>query len=157
MSTTLKLFNFGNSAGTTTITSIMDGDTYSWRLDDSLDSGVIVFTSNSITPIEPFTIATIQMDDNTTEKMWVAEDSVVMLSKISGVKTYQHTLKLVELTKILEKLVITGLCLTPSNKSSGTYMYSSLYAEYLRALDVINLQSPYIKLETGTSSNFRPL
>ena len=157
MSTTLKLYNFGNSAGTTTITSIMDGDTYSWRLDDSLDSGVIIFTSNDLNPVEPFTIATIQMDDNTTEKMWVAEDSVTMLSKVGTVKTYQHTLKLVELTKILEKLVITGLCLTPSNKSSGTYMYSSLYAEYLRALDVINLQSPYIKLETGTSSNFSPL
>ena len=157
MSTTLKLYNFGNSAGTTTITSIMDGDTYSWRLDDSLDSGVIVYTSNSLTPVEPFTLATITMDDNTTEKMWVAEDSVVMLSKISGVKTYQHTLKLVELTKILEKIVVTGLCLTPSKMSPLVDMYNSLYAEYVRALSVINLQSAYTKLSTSTSYTFTPL
>ena len=106
MSTTLTLQNFGSSASASTITSIMDGDTYSWRLDDSLDSGVIIFTSNNLNPIESFTLATINFDDGSSEKMWVAEDTVVMLSKVGTVKTYQHTLKLVELTKILEKIIL---------------------------------------------------
>ena len=151
MSTTLTLQNFGSSASASTITSIMDGDTYSWRLDDSLDSGLIIYTSNTLTPVEPFTLATINFDDGSTEKMWVAEDTVAMLSKIGLTKTYQHTLKLVELTKILEKLVVTGLCLTPVNKDSNTPMYANLYAQFTKALLQISLQSNNITLETSTS------
>lgn len=151
MSTTLTLHNFGSGASAYTISSIMDGDTYSWRLDDSLDSGLIVYTSNSLTPVEPFTLATINFDDGSTEKMWVAEDSVVMLSKINNAKVYQHTLKLIELTKILEKIVVTGLCLTPVNKDSNTPMYSSLYEQFTKALLQISLQSSNITLNPSAS------
>ena len=115
MSISLTLTNLTTNTSST-ITSIIDGDTYSWRIDDSLDSGVLMYTDNSLTPIEPFTLATIMFDNGVTESMWVAEDSVALVSKMSATKTYQHTLKLVELTKILEKLVLLSILCKIQNK-----------------------------------------
>jgi len=151
MSISLTLQNFGSSASADTITSIIDGDTYSWRLDDTLDSGLIMYTSSNLNPIEPFTLATINFDDGSTEKMWVAEDNVMLLSKIGNTRTYQHTLKLVELTKILEKIVIPGLCLTPVNIDSSTPAYTSLYKQFKRALLNLSLPNYYIGLEESST------
>lgn len=133
-----------------TKTTITDGDTYSWRIDDALDSGVIMYTDNSLTPVEPFTLATINFDDGSTEKMWVAEDSVIMLSKINNRKVYQHTLKLVELTKILEKILVTGLCMTPTNKTTSEAMYGTLKNQLDTAINKINLQCHKITLISTT-------
>ena len=149
MSTVVSLANLA-SGSSVTKTTITDGDTYSWRIDDALDSGILMYTDNSLTPIEPFTLATINMG-NSAEKMWVAEDSVVMLSKINNQKVYQHTLKLVELTKVLEKILITGICMTPTDKASGTPMYSTLDSQLAIAIDKINLQSNYIVLKTAST------
>ena len=149
MSTTLTLLNCTNGSSVTK-TTITDGDTYSWRIDDALDSGVIMYTDSSLTPIEPFTLATINFDDGSTEKMWVAEDSVVMLSKINNSKVYQHTLKLVELTKILEKILVTGICMTPVEKDEDTPMYDSLLDQFDMALTKIGKQSYFITLARST-------
>ena len=149
MSTTLTLLNCTNGSSVTK-TTITDGDTYSWRIDDALDSGVIMYTDSSLTPIEPFTLATINFDDGSTEKMWVAEDSVVMLSKINNSKVYQHTLKLVELTKILEKILVTGICMTPVEKDENTPMYDSLLDQFDMTLTKIGKQSYFITLARST-------
>lgn len=127
-------------------TSIQDGDAYSLRIDDALDSGVIIYTDHSLEPVEPFTLATIRFSEGGSKKMFVAEDNVMLLSKIGTSKTYQHTLKLVELTKILEKIVITGLCLTPTNKDANTPMYANLKAQFTTALTKINKQVELIEL-----------
>lgn len=129
-----------------THTTIQDGDIYSWRIDDALDSGIVIYTDNSLIPVKPFTLATITFDNSATETMWVAEDNVVLLSKMGATKTYQHTLKLVELTKILEKIVITGLCLTPVDKASGTPMYANLKAQLTSAISKINKQEENITI-----------
>lgn len=127
-------------------TTIQDGDIYSWRIDDALDSGVIIYTDNSLEPVKPFTLCTIYFENNATEQMWVAEDNVVLLSKMGVTKTYQHTLKLVELTKILEKLIVTGLCLTPVEKDAGTPMYANLKAQLTSAINKINKQEENITI-----------
>ena len=127
-------------------TTIQDGDIYSWRIDDALDSGVIIYTDNSLEPVKPFTLCTIYFENNASEQMWVAEDNVVLLSKMGATKTYQHTLKLVELTKILEKIVVTGLCLTPVEKDAGTPMYANLKAQLTSAISKINKQEESITI-----------
>ena len=147
MSISLTLTNLTTNTSST-ITSIIDGDTYSWRIDDSLDSGVLMYIDNNLTPVEPFTLATITFDNGSSEKMWVAEDSVQMVSKIGNNKSYQHTLKLIELTKILEKIVVTGLCMTPTDKEFGTPMYNNLQAQFTKCLEKINIQSGNVRLET---------
>ena len=147
MSISLTLTNLTTNTSRS-ITSIIDGDTYSWRIDDSLDSGVLMYIDNDLTPVEPFTLATITFDNGSSEKMWVAEDSVQMVSKIGNNKSYQHTLKLIELTKILEKIVITGLCMTPTDKEFGTPMYNNLQAQFTKCLEKINIQSGNVRLET---------
>lgn len=150
MSISLTLTNLTTNTSST-ITSIIDGDTYSWRIDDSLDSGVLMYTDNSLTPIEPFTLATIMFDNGVTESMWVAEDSVALVSKMSATKTYQHTLKLVELTKILEKLVITGLCMTPTEYKLDTQLYANLKAQFSAAINKINVQLNNIELNAASN------
>ena len=130
-------------------TTIQDGDIYSWRIDDALDSGVIIYTDNSLEPVKPFTLCTIYFENNASEQMWVAEDNVVLLSKMGATKTYQHTLKLVELTKILEKIVVTGLCLTPVEKDAGTPMYANLKAQLTSAITKINKQEENITIASA--------
>lgn len=151
MSISLTLTNLTTNTSRS-ITSIIDGDTYSWRIDDSLDSGVLMYTDNNLTPVEPFTLATITFGDGgVSESMWVAEDSVVLVSKMSATKTYQHTLKLIELTKILEKIVVTGLCMTPTEYKLNTQLYANLKAQFSAAINKINVQLNNIELNAASN------
>ena len=92
------------------ITSVCDdGFPNAEVVDDTLDCGTIVYKNTSKTPIKPLTRLDIVRDVSTTDKLFIDGDVVIEVDKHS---TYNHTLVLVELTKILEKIIVQQLSLT---------------------------------------------
>jgi len=128
---------------TTNITdNVLTGFSFVEKLDDSLDIGQLVV--RGLTSSTPYTMFdTIQCLYNSTEvfSLRVAGDSVSLISKRP--KLYEHTLTLIEHTKILELFKISGKTFTqPTDGTIRYYLYD--------VLEDLRLTTPF---ETASNLN----
>lgn len=137
---------------------VLNGDTYSWRADDTLDSGTLLFVSSDKMPIAPFTLAQVNFQGIETVYMWACDDKVTVYTKGTS-PTYQHTIVLGELTKILEKLEVQGFVSSDNgyanlNEELVRFVdnYNSIYADKIKLLH--NSPSLITKLQNSAPENF---
>lgn len=90
--------------------------TYGTTLDDSLDSGKIMISQSTREAIiKPFTRIRITISEDGAEKDTIdclVANSDRVMRRMSGKKLYDHTLELVELTKLLEREVCDTMTVT---------------------------------------------
>ena len=90
--------------------------TYGTTLDDSLDSGKIMISqSDREAIIKPFTRVRITISEDNTKKDTIdciVANSDRVMRRMSEPKLYDHTLELVELTKLLEREVCDTMTVT---------------------------------------------
>ena len=90
--------------------------TYGTTLDDSLDSGKIMISQSTREAIiKPFTRIRITISEDGTEKDTIdciVANSDRVMRRLSEPKLYDHTLELVELTKLLEREVCDTMTVT---------------------------------------------
>ena len=90
--------------------------TYGTTLDDSLDSGKIMISQSTREAIiKPFTRIRITIKEDGTEKDTIdciVANSDRVMRRLSEPKLYDHTLELVELTKLLEREVCDTMTVT---------------------------------------------
>lgn len=90
--------------------------TYGTTLDDSLDSGKIMISQSTREAIiKPFTRIRITISEDGEEKDTIdciVANSDRVMRRMSGKKLYDHTLELVELTKLLEREVCDTMTVT---------------------------------------------
>ena len=90
--------------------------TYGTTLDDSLDSGKIMISQSTREAIiKPFTRIRITISEDGTEKDTIdciVANSDRVMRRMSEPKLYDHTLELVELTKLLEREVCDTMTVT---------------------------------------------
>lgn len=90
--------------------------TYGTTLDDSLDSGKIMISQSTREAIiKPFTRVRITISEDGTKKDTIdclVANSDRVMRRMSGKKLYDHTLELVELTKLLEREVCDTMTVT---------------------------------------------
>jgi hypothetical protein len=126
MSYTINLIQ-KNNAGTITTTNIsskvLNGFGFVEKLDESLDVGTMIVRGlTTSTPYSMFDV--IEMKYNTTIifSLRIGGDSVSLISK--NPLLYEHTLSLVEHTKILERFIISGKTFTqPTSGTPRYYIY----------------------------------
>ena len=86
------------------------------RLDTTLDNSQIVMIDNSKTPLKERTRIIIQLDDtetNTRKVLYrIVEEDEVNLSRYGNSKIYEHNIKLIEITKLLERYIVPNTTIT---------------------------------------------
>ena len=138
MSYVIKLCSRNQTTGavsrTDISTNILNGFSVVEKLDESLDVGNIVLyglSSESSSPFNMFDWIEIYEDTTLLYSLRIAGDNVRMISK--NPVSYEHTLSLVEHTKILERFQINGKTFTQS--LSGTLdTYLDILNELLRTI-----------------------
>lgn len=108
----------------TTITTLVDtGFSFVEKLDDSLDIGTMVIRpTTSSEPYDMFNWIEVYDDTTLLYSMRIGGDNVKLLSK--NPLRYEHTLTLVEHTKILERFLISGKTFTqPTTPTIRYYLY----------------------------------
>lgn len=130
MSYTINLRQRNQSTGTLSTTDISSyvstGFSFVEKLDDSLDIGSLTLWGlEDGTPYDMFD--TIEVLDGGTKlfSMRVAGDNIKLISK--NPLRYEHTLSLVEHTKILERFVLSGKTFTqPTDGTIRYYLYDTV-------------------------------
>ena len=140
MSYTINYLTRNQSTGAITRTDftqyVVNGFSVVEKLDESLDIGTIVLyglPDTSSTPLAMFD--TIEIKDGSTVlySMRIAGDNVRMISK--NPISYEHTLSLVEHTKILEQYIINGKTFRQPTDGSTLYTLADV-------IDVLNNTTP---------------
>lgn len=113
-----------NINGVNYISAIATGLPFSKRVGSTLSSGTIVIINSSVIPFKPFSLCEITFDDSSVEYMFTAGDKVDLYSKGNG--KYQHTITIVELTKIAEKFFAPKMILTGLNSTISSQINSAI-------------------------------
>lgn len=92
------------------------------RKDEELDSGVIVIVSTRAEQYDPFTKVEILMNDVDVDYTFLIDSDQVILLKKDSPFYYQHTISMIEPTKILERIIVDNISFTqPRNEAVVRY------------------------------------
>ena len=92
------------------------------RKDEELDSGVIVIVSNRAEQYDPFTKVEILLNNVSVDYTFIIDSDQVILLKKDEPYYYQHTISLIEPTKILERIIVDNISFTqPRNEAVVRY------------------------------------
>lgn len=139
--------------------------TYGFALDDTLDSGKIVLPFSTAEPIvKPFSRVRITISEDGTQVDCIdalCSNAQRTAKARVGVKTYEHTIELVELTKRLEREVCDTMTVT--NYLGHDYTSSQIPAPYSygasTASGIVEVASGlyFSPIAVGTSATIFPL
>lgn len=95
------------------------------RLDEELDTGLIEFINTNENEYIPFSVVKvfITSDETPDHTYFVDADQVVLLNKDTP-KYYQHTISLIELTKVLERYPVESIAFSQPREETGLTRYT---------------------------------
>lgn len=95
------------------LTHVQKGLTIAERKDEELDTGLIICINSRKQEYDPYSRVEIYITDTgTPDYVYIVEQDESILIKKDSPKKYQHTIALVEPTKILERIVVDNLSFT---------------------------------------------
>jgi hypothetical protein len=123
-----------------TIQNLKRGFILNERLDEELDSGTIIFYNAIESEYAPMSLVEVYIKNNQTVDQYflINSDQVLLTSK--DLNIYQHTITLIEPTKLLERMIVDNVAFTqPTNVDLTRYTLT----------DVLNRIKDITPLETS--------
>lgn len=107
------------------ITNLQRGFVLNDRLDEELDSGIIEFINTNENEYIPFSVVKvfITSDETPDHIYFVDSDQVTLLNKDTPYY-YQHTIGLIELTKVLERYMVESVAFSQPREETGLTRYT---------------------------------
>lgn len=147
----VEIYNFNTNAWTS-YNGEESGRVIKQTVDDSLDTGTVLIETTSSSPFRQLTPTRFYLTDTDYVDMLIANDSVTLYGK-GELITWNHTLTLVEPTKILEKILSNTLKLTNLNDTLLEQFQKAVNNIVLRYNDA-NLDKVNFVIDSSINSAF---